>query len=257
MPFGPQRGADVPGMPGYYYVLNYNSAGQYTGTSIAGSPASTPTTTTPGGTATGVTSGVTNVDNGGHLTYTVGDDVDILFHGVPSSAGPQSSTLVPPGLSWSGNGVNGSFLRGQVTTAGVYVVTAGSGWNSQNFSETVTITVNAAPVDTPPVPIGGGSGVLAVGTVGTGTKGWLAARADARAGHTICRSNWKDRYIYFSNYLYWIQFYDATSKLLGAVRVVQVADFGISEFQAQDWTIFGDLVTPSTPPWNYPLATNI
>ena len=245
----------MPGMPGYYYVLNYDSNGVYHGTYIAGSTPVTPVQTTPVTTAQGSD------------YYDIAGDVGVPLHKqVPYSSSWVAPTMggaakvypgdsYPPGISETAYGATKTVLySGTPTSGGVY--TLHSYGNVITFSingpvSTVTTPVETTPVTTTP------TGPVAVGTVGTGTKGWLAARADARSGKTICRSNWKDRYIYFSRYLYWIQFYDPTTKLLGTVRVVQASDFGVSEFQAQDWTIFGDYVTPALPSWNYPLATTL
>ena len=81
---------------------------------------------------------------------------------------------------------------------------------------------------------------------------WLSARAVARGGQGVTRASWMDRYIYFSDFLYWIQFFDPVTKLPGALRVVKSGDFGLTEFQALDWIAYGQVnqqaaVDSSTP----------
>ena len=89
----------------------------------------------------------------------------------------------------------------------------------------------------------------------TGHMNWLTARSSARGGQSVCRVNWVDRYIYFANYLYWLQLYDPVTKLLGLTRVIQADDFSIPEFQAIDWIIYGMAAPPPPDQWTYPVAT--
>ena len=112
---------------------------------------------------------------------------------------------------------------------------------------------NPIPIETSPVT----TAPVTPAPVTPTLMSWLTARAKARAGQTICRVNWVDHYIYFSQYLWWVQFYDPTSKALGILHVIQSGDFGIAEFQAQDWTVFGQQAASGSAIWNYPLATTV
>ena len=77
---------------------------------------------------------------------------------------------------------------------------------------------------------------------------WLAAKTLALSGQTIARSIWMDRYLYHTTGIWMLQIYDPVTGALGAQRVVQSGDFGLSEFQAGAWIQHGAVVPVIPPP---------
>lgn len=66
---------------------------------------------------------------------------------------------------------------------------------------------------------------------------WFQARYLAQTANLkIRRNGWLDHYIYYTTGIWWIQFRDATTKVLGTLRVVQAGDWNEANFRAGDWT---------------------
>jgi len=105
-----------------------------------------------------------------------------------------------------------------------------------------------------PVTFGGGTTGTGstTGTGGTTTPAtpvvlltWFQAEAWARGGGRIARLGWVDRYLEFTGALWWLQKFDAVTKVLTTRAVVQASDFAIAEFRAIDWTAASGQIIPA------------
>ena len=229
-------------MPGYHYVLNYDRYGNYQGRSIAPDSAPSTQSATIIPTAS-VVSGVSRpiptsssapVQPTQNFTWQVGQNVNQII-----GTGTLSGTL-PPGIVHTSSGT----FTGIPTTPGFYSVTLT--WSDGNYYQ-ANMTVTGTAITTTP------------STSAVTLMNWLSARAAVRSGKKIRRNIWSDRFLTFENFLFWVQFFDATTKVLGTKRVVQAADFGMAEFQALDWTTDGIADQNSAAAsvgWSYAPATS-
>ena len=132
---------------------------------------------------------------------------------VQSSPGTFAGTL-PPGINFTG----GHFV-GTPTAAGKYSVTI---MVSATLQILCNFTVTAAAV-----------------AVTVQTMDWDHAEAAARSGSKIRRIGWGGKYIEYDpqNYVFWMQFFDSATKVLGLRHVVQAPEFTPDEFNALDWVV--------------------
>jgi hypothetical protein len=242
-------------MPGFHYVLSYDQYGNYTGTSIQPNAQQVTNVNTVGingvipvgvirDVAVPVVAAVPVAASSSpgmttqNFTWKVGQVVNQI-----SGTGVMSGTL-PPGIVHTSTG----YFTGTPTTPGAYAVILT--WSSGPYylvNMTVTGTAIVVPLISTPVP-----------TV-TNLMNWISARDAARGGKKIRRNIWSDHFLTFENYLFWLQIFDATTKVLGARRVVLATDFGMTEFQAVDWTTDGiadQNSAASSVGWSYAPATS-
>lgn len=65
---------------------------------------------------------------------------------------------------------------------------------------------------------------------------WTEAMAVARAGRPVRRAVWVDRWISYSENLWWLTQVDPITLMQSPPRVVQATDWSPFEFRANDWT---------------------
>lgn len=169
------------------------------------------------------------------LSATVGQTFSYTFQN-PGTAAYSYTGDVPPGLTFN-TGQNPS-ISGTPTSAGTYVST---------WTGSTRVSYPGAKAISIPYVIVGGTSVtftvtITVVAAASGTSSnpivmltWFQAEAYARGGGKIARIGWADRYLYFDGFLWWLQQFNAVTKVLGTLAVVQVGDFTPAEFRATDW----------------------
>ena len=211
MPTGPQIGAAVPGMSGYHFVLNYNSSGQYTGTSIAPDA---------GGTSNGLPNAGQVLNSGISLPvydmnfyWQVGVAVNQVI-GQGTLGGP-----LPPGLNYSH-----FYFVGTPTTPGKYSTTI----TFPTFVWNLMMNITESAVAT-----------TATSNVAVTLIDWWTAWEAGWAGYKIRRATWVDKYLEVSAYTWFLQTFNATTRAMISRTVVTALDLVSSDFRASDWTLDG------------------
>jgi hypothetical protein len=140
-------------------------------------------------------------------------------------------------LTAAGGYLDQFYLVGTPPALGDFVVRAVWGGAANQ-----TVTVRVRPITpeppTPPtLPDGNNQGVDTSNDRVALT--WFQACAEAEAGALIRRAGMVDRYYIFDVALWFVQFINPTTKVLGVRRVVPWTDWKEEEFRAIDWTYKG------------------
>ena len=149
--------------------------------------------------------------------------VNVLTYTALSGATLVAGSL-PPGLYLDSTGMNGI-----PTQAGIFTFTLGTGGSTPTGYINYTLKITESPTGW----IAGATRTHL--TASFGNQNWSTALGWLLSGSAVFRYGWTDRYIYYSGGLFWIQFFDLSTGLLGICCVVQSQYFGLSEFTATDW----------------------